>query len=564
MNGGRLAASLEPTRLLLLAETPQWAQLLREHLAALGSAYSLITAPSWEAASSLFEEDQIGLLLATPRKLPSARNCHLPMILLLEQEPAEPPAGVVDWLVPAHLNSEVLRRALRYARERSGLQTTLQRLAEQDPLTGIANRQGFQTLLAARLSEFDGRGLVLGHLDLDNFRHVNDALGHQAGDRLILQVVARLRAELDNGDHLARLGSDEFALLLDTRRDGQRAARLAERITEVLGEPYWVEGESLLLGCSLGVAHARAGDSADPLMWHAHIAMQHAKIRQGCTFHIFDERVNRGARSLADLESELRRALRRDELELHYQPRMDLESGRIVGLEALVRWRHPARGLLTPGDFVPLAEESGLIIPLGYWVISRALRDMQWLLGRGLPPLHMAINLSFRQFQDSQLLPTLQRLIAERGVDARWLEFELTETAVMRRSDQVLQTMQALGQLGVRFSLDDFGTGFSSFVHLNSLPITLLKIDKSFVGGMHERPENRQLVRAMINLAHNLNLEVVAEGVETVEQQMQLRQFGSDQVQGYWISRPLPLAELARFLVFGANRALKQQDSVGN
>jgi EAL domain-containing protein (putative c-di-GMP-specific phosphodiesterase class I) len=197
-------------------------------------------------------------------------------------------------------------------------------------------------------------------------------------------------------------------------------------------------------------------------------------------------------------------------------------------------------------------------------VIARALRDMQWLLGRGLPPLHMAINLSFRQFQDSQLLPTLQRLIAERGVDARWLEFELTETAVMRRSEQVLQTMQTLGQLGVRFSLDDFGTGFSSFVHLNSLPITLLKIDKSFVGGMSERAENRQLVRAMINLAHNLNLEVVAEGVESADQRQLLRQFGCDQVQGYWISRPLPLPELARFLVFGAGRALRQQDPVGN
>ncbi|WP_444437156.1 putative bifunctional diguanylate cyclase/phosphodiesterase [Pseudomonas sp. A6] len=562
-HGGRLAASVESTRLLLLAETPQWAQLLREHLAALGNAYSLITAPSWESARSLFDEDEVGLVLATPGRLPSRDNCRLPIILLLEHEPAQTPAGVADWLTP-QLSSEVLRRSLRYARERSGLEATLQRLAEQDPLTGIANRQGFQTLLAAQLEEFQGRGLALGHLDLDNFRHVNDALGHQAGDRLILQVVARLRSHLEHGDRLARLGSDEFALLLDTRRDPRRAERLAERIVEVLGEPYWVEGESLLLGCSLGLAHARSGDSADALMWHAHIAMQQAKMRQGCTFHLFDERINRGARSLAELESELRRALRRDELELHYQPRLDLESDTIVGLEALVRWRHPSRGLLTPGDFVPLAEESGLIVPLGYWVIARALRDMQWLLGRGLPPLHMAINLSFRQFQDSQLLPTLQRLIAERGVDARWLEFELTETAVMRRSEQVLQTMQTLGQLGVRFSLDDFGTGFSSFVHLNSLPITLLKIDKSFVGGMSERAENRQLVRAMINLAHNLNLEVVAEGVESADQRQLLRQFGCDQVQGYWISRPLPLPELARFLVFGAGRALRQQDPVGN
>jgi EAL domain-containing protein (putative c-di-GMP-specific phosphodiesterase class I) len=225
-------------------------------------------------------------------------------------------------------------------------------------------------------------------------------------------------------------------------------------------------------------------------------------------------------------------------------------------LEALVRWNHEERGLLPPSEFIPLAEESGLIVPLGYWVISRALRDMQWLRGRGFAPLHMAINLSFRQFQDSQLMPTLTRLIAERGVDADWLEFELTETAVMRRSDHVRQSMLDLGQLGVRFSLDDFGTGFSSFMHLNSLPISLLKIDKSFVGGMLERSENERLVRAMIELAHNLGLEVVAEGVEEFEQLERLRAFGCDQAQGYLISRPLPLADLARYLMSGMRRQL--------
>jgi diguanylate cyclase (GGDEF)-like protein len=543
-------------RLVLLAEEPEWAALLRTRLEALDGVYPLITAPTWEAACSLFDDPYAGLLLTTPACQPEPGRCPLPTVLLLDAEPEQAPEDVYDWLVREQLSVDMLRRCLRYARERSQLQGTLQRLAEQDPLTGIANRLGFHTLLAAHLAEYRGRGLALGHLDLDNFRHANDALGHQGGDRLILQVVARLKGQLDACDRVARLGSDEFALLIDTRRDPQRAEKIAERITEALAEPYWVDGESLLIGCSLGIAHARADAGADPLMWHAHIAMQQAKAAQGCTFHVFDERINRGARSLADLESELRRALRRDELELHYQPRLCLQSGRILGLEALVRWRHGERGLLGPDEFVPLAEESGLIIPLGYWVISRALRDMQWLRGRGLPALHMAINLSFRQFQDSQLLGTLQRLIEERGVDARWLEFELTETAVMRRSDQVQQTMQALGRLGVRFSLDDFGTGFSSFVHLNNLPIALLKIDKSFVAGMGERAENRQLVRAMINLAHNLHLEVVAEGVENAEQLALLRQFGCDQVQGYLISKALPLAELARFLVFGARQPL--------
>ena len=545
-----MSTPVEPLRLLLLAEEPSWAALLRECLAPMGSAAVLICAPSWESVSHLFENDRNALLLTTPALQPPAGRCRLPTVLLLDSEPDSAPAGVSDWLVGASLTGDVLRRCLRHVRERGLLEHTLQRLAEEDPLTGIANRQGFQTLLAVRLAESDGRGIALGHLDLDNFRHANDALGHQAGDRLILQVVARLKSQLEAGDQLARLGSDEFALLINTHRAPERAEWMAERITEVMAEPYWVDGESLLIGCSLGIAHARANAGADPLMWHAHIAMQQAKSTQGCTFHVFNERINRNARSLADLESELRR----DELELHYQPRLDLGTGQIVGLEALVRWRHAERGLLAPSEFVPLAEQSGLIVPLGYWVISRALRDMQALRERGLEPLHMAVNLSFRQFQDSQLLSTLSRLISERGVEAQWLEFELTETAVMRRSDLVKQTMDALGRLGVRFSLDDFGTGFSSFVHLNSLPITLLKIDKSFVGGMESREENRKLVHAMINLAHNLKLEVVAEGVETPEQLALLRDFGCDQVQGYFISKPLPLAELVEYLTFGAGQ----------
>lgn len=544
-----MSTLVEPLRLLLLADGPHWAVALGECLLPLGGGAVLVTAPGWDAVDSLFARDRNALVLATPGLQPAPGRCDLPMVLLLEQEPPEAPPGVSDWLVFEQLSGDMLRRCLRHVRERGVLEATLQRLAEQDPLTGIANRQGFQTLLAARLAENDGRGVALGHLDLDNFRHANDALGHQAGDRLILQVVSRLKRQLEAGDQVARLGSDEFALLIDTRREPQRAEWMAERITEALAEPYWIDGESLLLGCSLGLAHARAQSGADPLMWHAHIAMRQAKGSQGCTFHVFNERINRNARSLADLESELRRALRRDELELHYQPRLDLADGRIVGLEALVRWRHAERGLLPPSEFVPLAEQSGLIVPLGYWVISRALRDMQALCERGLEPLHMAVNLSFRQFQDSQLLATLSRLILEHGVDARWLEFELTETAVMRRNELVRQTMDALGRLGVRFSLDDFGTGFSSFVHLNSLPITLLKVDRSFVAGMEMREENRKLVHAMINLAHNLNLEVVAEGVESEEQLALLRGFGCDQVQGFLVSKPLPVGELIDFLL---------------
>ena len=545
-----MTSSVKPLRLVLLADEAEWRERLQAALNTLHNPPQLLVAADWNAANAYLGEAGVNLLLTTAQHCLEFGRFPWPTVLLVDQNPGELPDGVIDWLVGPQLDPELLRRCLHYARERCNLQSILQRLAIQDPLTGIANRQGFQALMAAELLTHDGDELVLGVLDLDNFRRVNDALGHQAGDRLIVQVVARLKAQLEVGDRLGRLGGDEFALLLGASRPG-RAERLADRLMEALAEPYWIDGESLMLGCSLGLARAKADTDADQLLWLAQIAMRHAKASQGCTWYLYNERVNRSAGNLVDLEGELRRALRRDDLELHYQPRLCIETGRIVGMEALVRWPHAERGLLAPDEFIPMAEESGLIVPLGYWVISRALRDMQSLRESGAGELHMAVNLSFRQFQDSQLLSTLKRLIHERGVDPHWLEFELTETAVMRRSDQVRDTMTALAALGVRFSLDDFGTGFSSFVHLSRLPISLLKIDKSFVDQMNARPQNGRLVRAMIGLAHELGLEVVAEGVEGAAQLGQLRRFGADQVQGYLISKPLPLAELGRFLAEG-------------
>ncbi|MEX6500837.1 putative bifunctional diguanylate cyclase/phosphodiesterase [Pseudomonas zhanjiangensis] len=530
-------------RLLIVTTESHWVKLLDSLLAEQPEPAWLFVASSWEDARRRYRQQAPDLIFCTPPCQPPADDCPLPPILLLERPPLEPLAGAQDWLARDSLTAEVLRRCLDYSRQRQRLQVQ----AERDPLTGIANRQGFQRLLRQRLQQNQGRGLLLGYLDLDNFSHANDSLGHLAGDLLIQQVAERIQGLLQPQDSLARIGSDEFALLLDISQSALRVEPLAMALMQTLAEPYWIEGESLILGCSLGLAYGRAGEDADPLLWHAHLAMQQAKAQEGCSYHLYDERTSSETRTLADLEAELRRALRRDELVLHYQPRQDLNSGAIVGLEALVRWRHPGRGLLYPQEFIPLAEQSGLIVPLGYWVVARALQDLRWLAERDMP-LHMAVNLSFSQFQDSQLLPTVQRLIDDCAVDAGWLEFELTETAVMRRSDYVLATMQTLGNLGVRFSLDDFGTGYSSFVHLASLPISLLKLDKSFVSGMAVHADQARLVNAMINLARNLGLEVVAEGVETEAEMTLLQQFGCDQGQGYLISKPLPLHELQPFL----------------
>lgn len=553
-----MSCQSDALRLLVLAEDALWAERLGSLLLSLGQAGLLFAASSWEAGKRFCQESP-ALIFATPDCLPEAGTCAWPQVLLLEASPAVMPTHVHDWLASDTLNAEVLRRCLHALREHF----THQRQSGQDALTGIANRQSFQALLNNRLEAGDTGRLILACLDMDNFKKVNDGLGQQAGDRLIRQVVSRLRASFGSDATLARVGSDEFAILLEAPDMLPGWIELqAARAVEALSEPYWIDGESLLLGCSMGLVQERGAAGADLMLWHANIAMQQAKAEEGCTFQIYDERVYSSAHSRADQEAELRRALRRDELELHYQPRLNLNSGRVVGLEALVRWRHPERGLLPPQEFIPLAEQTGLIVPLGYWVIARALRDAGWLHACGLPTLHMAMNLSFRQFQDSQLLPTLQHLIAGSTVDAQWLEFELTETAVMSRSDYVLKTMQTLGELGARFSLDDFGTGFSSFSHLATLPIAVLKVDKTFVTGMVDHIEQRQMVKAIINLAHSLNLEVVAEGVETPQELEMLRQFGCDQAQGYLISHALPLSELANFLIEREERGARQLRSV--
>ncbi|WP_369958341.1 putative bifunctional diguanylate cyclase/phosphodiesterase [Pseudomonas benzenivorans] len=530
-------------RLLVLATERHWVKMLDALLAEQEEPVWLWVASSWQDARQRYPNCSPDFVFSTPQCRPGGDQCPLLPILLLEHAPLEAPSGVQDWLARDSLNAEVLRRCLEYSRQRQSWQT----LIERDSLTGVVNRQAFQSQLHRRLQHNRGRGLLLGYLDLDNFKHANDSLGQRAGDQLIQQVVQRLEGVLTPQDCLARLGGDEFALLLDVSQSSARVEPTAQALMQALAEPYWVQGESLTLGCSLGLAYGRAGEDADRLLLHAHTAMQQAKHQDGCSYQLYDERISSQARRRADVESELRRALRRDELELHYQPRQDLVGGAIVGVEALIRWRHPQRGLLYPQDFIPLAEQSGLIVPLGYWVVDRALRDLRWLAERDLL-LNLAINLSFSQFQDSQLLPTVRRLIENCGVEGRWLEFELTETAMMRRSDYVLDTMSSLGELGVRFSLDDFGTGFSSFVHLASLPISLLKLDRSFVSGMAVRPDQSRLVGAMIGLARNLGLEVVAEGVESEAELTLLQQFGCDQGQGYLISKALPLPELQRFL----------------
>lgn len=489
------------------------------------------------------------VLLVDESFMPGPDYCSAPIVQLFTPGELDYPSVDADRVSRGAAVTELLR-SLRYAWERHQLLDALARAATDDPLTGCCNRQMLQDRLkhGMQRSLRADQPLAVLVLDLDNFSHVNDTLGHAAGDAIIRQVADRLRGALRSTDTVGRIGSDEFAVIVEEYLNAANLMHVVKKITTTLSEPFGVGSDSVLLGCSMGIAtYPEAGESVDSLLLHASLAVQQAKAQSGCSYHFYDERINRQANTQIEFENQLRSALRGNELELHYQPRVDLRSGKIVGVEGLVRWRHPERGLLAPGEFIPMAEETGLIIPMGYWVIARACHDLRILQRRGID-LNVAVNMSFRQFLDSRLLATIQRLIQKTGIDPRRLEFELTETAVMQHPEQVQQTMAGMIQQGLRFSLDDFGTGFSSFVHLHSLPIKLLKLDRSFVRGIVPNPADRKLVQAMIEMGHSLGLEVVAEGVEDRAQMESLRALNCDQIQGFFISPALPFVELCYFV----------------
>lgn len=526
-------------------------QLCRRLMSVANCPIELLHAGNWAAARALIEQGDIGAILTRAEFLADACESGLPVIHLVSEPDFErSPESTRDTLWDQASASELIR-CCNYAIEREALKSALDRASSYDPLTGVCNRYMVhdRLKLGMRRALRANQPLALMFVDLDNFRHVNETLGHGAGDSIIKEVVARLRGILRNTDTVGRMGSDEFAIIIEDYTRASNLLQIAQKLVSELAEPFRVEGESLLLGCSIGIAtYPEGGQTVDSLVLHANMAMLQAKSQRGCNYHFYDDRVNLQANSLIEFETSLRQALRRNQLELHYQPRVNLATGRIVGLEGLIRWRHPERGLLGPNEFIPLAEETGLIVPMGYWVIARACHDLAQLQRRRHPPIHVAVNVSFRQFQDSQLLPTVKRLLDKTSIDPHWLEFELTETAVMQNPDQVLATMLGMTGLGVRFSLDDFGTGFSSFMHLQRLPIDLLKIDRSFVQGITDTPSDRQLVGAMIELGHSLDLEVVAEGVEHRQQLAELRSLGCDQVQGFFISPALPFDELCYFM----------------
>ena len=451
------------------------------------------------------------------------------------------------------------------------------RLAYFDPLTGLPNRLSFTERLIREIQRARNHHdkLAILFLDLDRFKTVNDTLGHGAGD-LLLQIVAdRLRQAVRPADlvaradcpdeeiDLARLGGDEFTLLLPHLRYGENALAVAQRIHELMHRPFILEGREMIVTASIGIAiYPDDGEDAASLLKHADTAMYHAKDLGRDNAQFYSAALTEEAMRRLDMESSLRLALERDEFFLAYQPQFDLASGRIRSLEALIRWKHPQRGLVQPLDFIPLAEENGLIVPIGAWVLRTACRDaLRWQAGG--QPLRVAVNLSAVQFRDPDLVGEIAAILRETGLPAEYLELEVTESALMEDSATTLQTLNALRGMGLQLSLDDFGTGYSSLSYLQRLPLNNLKVDQSFVRGLPDHQENLAIVRTIVGLAKNLGFTVTAEGIETREQAMLLHGMACEMLQGYYFSRPVAPAEIDALLAQDWTAAVPATSTTG-
>jgi diguanylate cyclase (GGDEF)-like protein len=435
--------------------------------------------------------------------------------------------------------------------ERKRAEEQIRYLAYHDSLTGLGNRLLFHERLELAVAQAARHGLALGvlFLDLDHFKRINDTLGHPVGDELLRGVADRLVASLRGTDTIARretsaisrLGGDEFTLLLSELHDPQDLARIARRVLEALTRPFELRGHEIVIGGSVGIAAWPGdGEDADALLRNADAAMYHAKEQGRNNYQFYTQSMNEVALRRLILEGKLRRALEQDEFELHYQPKLAASSGRLCGLEALVRWRDPELGLVLPGVFIPLAEETRLIGPLGAWVLRAACRQMVQWRAAGLPVVPISVNLSTHQFRDGALDQAVGRILEETGADPRLLELEITESTLLHDEATVVAALSALRERGIQVSLDDFGTGYSSLSYLQRLPVDALKIDRSFVVGIAEDADQAALTAAIVSMGRALRLRVVAEGVETEAQRALLVGFGCDEMQGYLFQAPAP------------------------
>jgi diguanylate cyclase (GGDEF)-like protein/PAS domain S-box-containing protein len=437
-------------------------------------------------------------------------------------------------------------------------------LAYYDSLTGLPNRQLFMEHVAQSLRAAirNGSRMALLYLDLDRFKRINDTLGHGVGDQLLKKISAGLadcvrssdviaKINKPNGPRasLSRLAGDEFTILLTDIVEDEHAGLVAKRVLEMVNQPITVDGQELYVSASIGISlYPRDGDTVDLLLGSADVAMFHAKEHGRNCFMFFSNQMNSRALERLNIENDLKRAVERDELVLFYQPQIDMQTGKLAGFEALVRWQHPEHGLVPPFKFIPVAEESGLIVPISDWVLYEACRQNQEWIDAGFAPVRMGVNISSVQFIQQKMTDVVENALQLTGLDPQYLELELTESAIMQNVEKVTQTLAELKSLGLTLSVDDFGTGYSSMSYLKRFPLDTLKIDRSFIMDITVDENDAAIVKAIIALAKILDLKTICEGVETKEQLEFLRTQGGDELQGFLVSKPVPAKEAEVFL----------------
>lgn len=424
-------------------------------------------------------------------------------------------------------------------------------LAFHDSLTTLPNRSMFSKLLGhsiSRASRYNHKLAVL-FLDLDHFKDINDTLGHEAGDQLLQEVATRLQACLRDSDTVARLGGDEFIVLLPELDVEQYAATVAQKILSAVAQPFILQGQEVRVTASVGIStYPQDGMDEQTLTKNADTAMYYAKDAGKNNFQFYSEKLNASSLERLNLESGLRLALEKNEFQLYYHAKLDVSSGRVTGMEALLRWHHPDLGMVAPMQFIPITEETGLIIPIGEWVLrSACLQNVAWQ-NQGLPHLNMAVNLTARQFFDEQLLSKLELILAETGMDAHLLELEISESLLMHETEKTLRVMRGVKDMGIQIVIDDFGAGYSSFAALKQFPLDTIKIHRSFIRDANSVAEDKALTQAIIAMGRTLSLNVVAQGVETREQAEYLRQSACDEFQGFYLNKPVPADQVVRIL----------------